>query len=255
MENLKIIGVIGGLGPYAGLDFVKKIFSNTRAITDQEHLNCILVSCPSIVSDRTSFLLENKSEDENPALGMFESARRLYLAGARIASVACNTAHSASIFAPFTKMVKESLTGFEIVDMIESSALFVKENLNISKLGLLATIGTHKSGVYHEYYKSDDGFHLIEPDKAGQKKVHDAINNGEYGIKAKSERVTTRAKGHIRYVIRQLVEKGAEGIILGCTELPLAVEATDVAVPLIDPAVTAARRLIAITAPEKLLPL
>ena len=93
MENIKIVGVIGGLGPYAGLDFVKKIFSNTRATTDQEHLDCILVSCPSIVADRTSFLLENKSEDENPALGMFESARRLYLAGVRIACVACNTAH------------------------------------------------------------------------------------------------------------------------------------------------------------------
>ena len=46
-NQLPIIGIIGGIGPYAGLDFVQKIFSNTRAKKDQEHLNCILISCPS----------------------------------------------------------------------------------------------------------------------------------------------------------------------------------------------------------------
>ena len=254
MENLKIVGVIGGVGPYAGLDFVKKIFASTRAVTDQEHLDCMLVSCSSIVGDRTAFLLQGKSEEENPAFGMFESARRLHMAGVRIASVACNTAHAGRIFGPFSAKIKESLPGFEIVNMLESSALFVKETLRINKLGLLATIGTHKSRVYHEYYKEADGLHLIEPDEQGQEKVHDAIYNTEYGIKGTSDQVSARAKEQIRAVINKLIDQGAEGIILGCTELPLAVGPADVSVPVVDPALAAARRLITMTAPEKLLP-
>ena len=254
MENLKIIGVIGGVGPYAGLDFVKKIFANTRAVTDQEHLDCMLVSCSSIVNDRTAFLLENKSEEENPAFGMFESARRLHMAGVRVASVACNTAHAGRIFGPFKDKVKESLPGFEIVNMLESSALFVKEAMPINKLGLLATLGTHKSKVYHEYYNEAEGLHLIEPEEDEQEKVHDAIYNTDYGIKATSDQVSEWARGQISDIIDRLIDRGAQGIILGCTELPLAISPDDVSVPLIDPGLIAARRLISLTAPEKLLP-
>jgi aspartate racemase len=90
------IGVIGGVGPYAGLDFIRKIFSNTIASKDQDHLNCLLISCPSIIPDRTEFLLQGNGE--NPAYGLFESARCLYIAGVRYAVVACNTAHSCRIF-------------------------------------------------------------------------------------------------------------------------------------------------------------
>ena len=254
MENLSIIGVIGGVGPYAGLDFVKKIFSSTRAVKDQDHLNCILISCSSIIPDRTGFLLQGKNEEENPAFGMFVSARRLHLAGVRIASVACNTAHAGHIFKPFCDKVKESLPDFEIVNMLESTALFVKEVLHINSLGLLATLGTHKSRVYHEYFKEDDGLHLIEPDENGQEKVHDAIYNKDYGIKAKSDQISSQAKGQICDEINKLIDRGAKGIILGCTELPLAVDPSDFSLPLIDPGLIAARRLIALTAPEKLLP-
>lgn len=253
-KSAPIIGVIGGVGPYAGLDFVRKIFSNTIAVRDQDHLNCMLVSCPSIIPDRTGFLLSGKSENENPAFGMFESARRLHLAGIRIAAVACNTAHAERIFTPFCAMVKESLQGLEIINMLKTCELHVKKFLNIEKLGLLATKGTHKSRVYHEYFKEEDGFFLIEPDDAGQEKVHEAITSEEFGIKAHSDEVTPRAKELISGEISKLLAQGAKAIILGCTELPLAVKAQDSSAPIIDPGLITARRLIEISAPEKLLP-
>jgi len=78
-KNTPFIGIIGGVGPYAGLDFVQKIFANTQAVQDQDHLNCMLVSCPSLIPDRTRYLLQsNHEESENPAFGLFESARCLY---------------------------------------------------------------------------------------------------------------------------------------------------------------------------------
>ena len=264
---MTIIGVIGGVGPQAGLDFVQKIFSNTLAVRDQDHLNCMLISCPSIIPDRTGFLLRpsrppgnTAEETENPALGMFESARRLYLAGVRIAAVACNTAHANRIFSPFCSMVKESLPDLRIINMLESCAAYVKESLHMKHLGLLATKGTHESRVYHEYFKQEDGFLLIEPDSDGQEKVHQAIYNEDFGIKANSQNISTEAIKIINQEIHTLIYRGAEAIILGCTELPLAMSGLPLnpgnktSVPLIDPGLVTARLLIELAAPEKLKP-
>ena len=253
-DNLPVIGVIGGVGPYAGLDFVRKIFSNTLATRDQDHLSCVLVSCPSIIPDRTDFLLENKEVELNPAFGMFESARRLYLAGARLAAVACNTAHADRIFSPFLAMVRESFPDLEIVNMLETCALYVKESLRIKRLGLLATVGTYQSGVYREYFKEEDGFSLLEPDSAGQKNIHDAVYSEDFGIKAHSDLIDKRAKELIIEEIYRLIKSGAEAVILGCTELPLAVQDGDSPVPLLDPGLITARRLISLSAPNKLIP-
>jgi aspartate racemase len=250
---LAIIGVIGGVGPQAGLDFVQKIFAKTKAKKDQDHLNCMLISCPSIIPDRTEFLLQGAKEEENPAYGLFESACRLYSAGVRIAAVACNTAHAGRIFSPFCSMVKESLPGMKIVNMLETCAAYAKES-HINRLGLLASIGTHKSAVYHEYFRKQDGFTIIEPDSTGQNNIHEAIYSEDFGIKAQVQKVSPAAIGRINHEIFALAEKGADAIILGCTELPLAMRNLESPVPLIDPGLIAARRLIALTAPEKLLP-
>jgi len=252
-ENLSIAGVIGGVGPQAGLDFIQKIFSNTRALRDQDHVNCMLISCPSIIPDRTGFLLKSKQEEsENPALGMFECARRLYAAGVRFAAVACNTAHSGQIFGPFCGMVRKSLPGLSIINMLETCAQFSKETLHIKQLGLLATIGTHKSRVYHEYFREEDGFLLIEPDEAGQEIVHDAIYNEDYGIKAHSQKISSRAIDQVSDELHKMASRGAKAVILGCTELPLAVQNLSFPVPVIDPGLITARRLIELIAPDKL---
>jgi len=249
-QKKPLIGIIGGIGPFAGLDFMRNIFNNTRAVKDQEHLDCILVSCPSIIPDRTEFLFST-TEIENPALGMFASAKKLHAAEVSYAVVACNTAHSGRIFKPFSEMV-QTLPGLTIVNMLEICASHAKKSLNVKRIGLLATKGTHKSRVYHEYF--GDFFELIEPDAEGQEKVHEAIYSKEFGIKAFSQPVKPLACEAIGREISALVEQGAEAVILGCTELPLAVQAGEVPVPVIDPGLIAARALVALAAPDKLLP-
>jgi aspartate racemase len=141
--------------------------------------------------------------------------------------------------------------------MLETCARYVKENLAVKRIGLLATRGTHKSRVYHEYFGGD--FELLEPDEAGQESVHEAIYSKDFGIKAFSQPVKLAARENIEREICRLAERGAEAVILGCTELPLAVQSdcksvdgTSVAV--IDPGLIAARALITLAAPEKLLP-
>ncbi|MDR3334843.1 MAG: amino acid racemase [Treponema sp.] len=246
-----IIGIIGGVGPYAGLDFLRNICNNTRAVKDQDHINSLLVSCPSLIPDRTAFLLGD--EKDNPAYGMVTCAKMLYDAGARYVSVACNTAHAGRIFTPFCTMV-ERFEGLTIVNMLETCVVYVKTRLQVHRIGLLATKGTYTSGVYHEYFREEEGFTLMEPAAAEQEAIHAAIYNETFGIKAHSAPVTVQAKIILQEAITALAGRGAEAVILGCTELPLAVSPSKGGLPLLDPGLLTARRLIELIAPEKLSP-
>jgi aspartate racemase len=251
LENPPTIGIIGGVGPYAGLDFFRKILLNTRTVKDQDHLNCILVSCSTLIPDRTEFLL-SKEPGKNPALGLFTCAETLHRSGARYVSVACNTAHADRIFTPFCNMVKENFPDLVIVNMLETCATYVKTH-SLTRIGLLATLGTYKSKVYHEYFKETDGCTLLEPESRGQEKIHESIYSEQFGIKAYSQPVKETAKQIILNEIDRLWERGAEAVILGCTELPLAIETSDTSLPLLDPGLLTARKLIELVAPEKLL--
>ncbi|MDR2071268.1 MAG: amino acid racemase [Treponema sp.] len=246
-----LIGIIGGVGPYAGLDFFRNILNNTVTSCDQDHVGTVLISCPALIPDRTNYLLDE--ETENPAFGMFECANQLAVAGVKYAGVACNTAHAKRIFEPFTAMVREKIPHLEIINMLETCMLYVKQNMPaLRNIGYLATKGTYKSRVYHEYFRAEDGFSLMEPEVQGQERIHEAIYSKEFGIKAYSDPVQTKARSILLYETFKLFDRGAEAIILGCTELPLAVNSGDFLVPVFDPGKIIARRLIELTAPEKL---
>jgi aspartate racemase len=255
METEKpLIGIIGGVGPAAGLDFMRYMFANTRAVKDQDHLDSVLISCPALIPDRTEFLLnEGKPGYENPAYGMFECAKRLYRAGARYISVACNTAHADHIFTLFRALVRDSLPGVSVVNMLETCAAYARET-GVRRAGLLATAGTYQSRVYHEYFTAEAGFVLIEPDADMRETIHAAIYSEDFGIKAHSDPVTERAKTILRDAAARLAAQGSQALILGCTELPLAIGPSDSPLPLLNPALLTARRLIRLAAPEKLLP-
>jgi aspartate racemase len=246
-----LIGVIGGVGPYAGLDFFRNILGNTVTTRDQDHVGAVLISCPALIPDRTDYLLDG--ETENPAVGMFECAKYLDAIGVKYTSVACNTAHSKRIFEPFTALVREKLPNLEIINMLETCARYVKHNMpNLRTIGYLATKGTYKSGVYHEYFKAEDGFSLMEPEVRGQERIHEAIYSTEFGIKAHSDPVQAKARSILLYETFKLLDRGAEAVILGCTELPLAVNPGDFLAPVFDPGKLTARALIGLAAPEKL---
>ncbi|GHU43659.1 aspartate racemase [Spirochaetia bacterium] len=245
-KQKKIIGIIGGVGPYAGIEFNKHIFdATTDARKDGDHLSTVLVSCPSMVPDRTKYLLGEESE--NPAAGLFQCAKMLDAAGAAYISIACNTAHSKQIFNVFSKMVAESLPKIVIVNMIESCKLYLQKNYKyINRIAYLSTIGTIKSRVYHEYFTADDGWTLLEPDTKGRKNVHDAIYSEDYGVKAFSNPVKTEVRKIFQNEIEKLVKEGAQAVILGCTEIAFGINANDFQIPILDPAKITAARLAAL---------
>ncbi len=214
----KIIGILGGMGPEATIDLFYKIIKFTPAEKDQDHLRIIIDNNPKI-PDRTAAIL-GKGEDPLPALQ--ETARNLEKAGADFIIIPCNTAHY------FLSLIQESVK-IPILSMIEKTAKETqKKNPSIKKVGLLASIGTYKTEIYHQQFKKFN-IEVISPEEKDKEEVMKAI----YAVKAGN--LSEGIKKSILKIAQKLIDKGAEVIIAGCTEIPLILKEGDVAVPLIDP--------------------
>lgn len=250
-NNRKMIGVVGGVGPYAGLDLVKKIFDQTVAGSDQDHISVALLSVPEAIEDRTSFLFNET--DTNPAFAISDIILKLKQLGADVIGIPCNTAHSPRIFDMILEKLSESESTVTLLHMIRETADFIREVYpDINNTGILCTAGTYKTHVYQTVFEPH-GIKTIFPDKAFQETVHNAIYDPEYGIKAQSNPVSGKAREDLLKAAINLQDKGAEAVVLGCTEIPLAVYERKIGdIPVLDPTLILARALIREACPEKL---
>jgi aspartate racemase len=248
-----LIGVVGGVGPYAGLDLVAKIFDQTEARTDQDHLPLALLSVPAGIPDRTEFLLGHAKDSPAPALARV--TLNLEAIGATVVGIPCNSAHAPPIFDVIRKELAQAGSRVKLVHMIEEAAEFVRAtHPGIRAVGVLSTTGTCQSGVYAATL-GRSGMDAVMPDSTVQEAVHGAIYSPEYGIKAQSHPVAPAARERLLDAIDHLREKGADAIILGCTEIPLAITEKLIGdTVIVDPTLILARALIRGLDPQKLKP-
>jgi aspartate racemase len=223
----KIIGVLGGLGPWATLDFFEKILRLTPARRDQDHLRVIIDSNAKI-PDRSPAILGN-GEDPTPALTA--TARNLERAGAELLVIPCNTAHA------FYDAIAASVRIPVLHIMEEVAAVLRREHPEIRRAGVLATHATVAAGLYHRAFAAA-GVEVLTPDDSGQEVVTQAI----YGVKGAGSGMATTAG--VAAVARDLVARGAEALVLGCTELPFVLHPEDVDVPLLDSNLILARAAV-----------
>lgn len=248
-----MIGVIGGAGPFAGLDLLGKILAETAAQTDQDHLTVATLSQPAAIADRTAFLLGET--EMNPARPILAQLHQLEQLGAVVAGIPCNTAHAAPIMDVITQGLATSGSRLRLLNMINEVGLVLQHHYPaVQTVGLLSTTGTAVSRVYPMTLEPL-GFKVIEPqEQALQERVHSAIYDTQYGIKA-CGLATEKARGDILAVMDHLRQRGAQAIILGCTELPLAIPEKEVnGLPQIDSTLALARGLIRAVDPQKLRP-
>eukprot|EP00754_Rhynchopus_humris_P034182 Rhum_TRINITY_DN15527_c0_g1::Rhum_TRINITY_DN15527_c0_g1_i1::g.161115::m.161115/K01779/racD; aspartate racemase len=235
------IGIGGGVGPAAGLMLHKKIVEATISDgTDQSHCEVHHVSRPG-VADRTAYLL-GKSND-SPAPGMATTMAALkasaLLSGNNkiVTGVPCNTFHAPRIWEEFTDILRQDGTDevVEVLHMLDETAKVINVIVPMAKkIGLLSTTGTRECRVYHDILEPL-GYEVVEVDPAEQCKVHDAIYNRSWGLKA-VQPTTPEAFSEFERFADMLLNKGAEAIILGCTEIPLALPQPHIeGVVLIDP--------------------
>ncbi len=261
----KVIIVGGGVGPMAGVELHRRIIENTITDgTDQSHLEVYHLSRSADIPDRTQYLLGKERRD--PVLGMFRTFKIAYTALEErnslmkekflaVGGIPCNTFHAPAIFNRFLDMMNKNHILIKIINMIEETAWLINETIgNVSKVGLLSTTGTRHFGVYRRMLESS-GIQVTEVPENLQDELHDTIYNREWGIKAVSP-VSEKAKTNFERYAGILAEQGVQAIILGCTEIPLALTGkTFHGIPLIDPMVALARGLIRDANPKKLKPI
>jgi aspartate racemase len=255
MDERNAIGVVGGLGPYAGLDLVKKIFDNTVASTDQEHLPVAMLSFPGHFPDRSSYIADQSSPNPVPALA--EVLRRLDAAGCSVAGMPCNTAHAPIIFDVLRETLAREGRSIRLLNMIEACAAAVpRRGEGIHRVGVLATTSSLQTRL-HSNALEGIGLEGIQPDPSFQAEIiNPVIFDTTWGLKAQSDPPTERARNQLLDGIRHLRGRGADAVILGCTELPLAIPEPEFeGIPLIDSTDVLARALIRATHPHKLRPL
>lgn len=245
-----MIGIVGGVGPLAGVDLVRKIIEETPANKDQEHVQVVLLSLPDLIPDRTEFLIGN--EHINPGIPISKILLQLEKTGAVVAGIPCNTAHAPVIFNLIRTELKRCGSCLNVLDMIEETAEFLLNENKYHKIGVLSTTGTLRTGIYKTVLNRYD-FEVLEVDNLQQQnKVHEAVYNPVFGIKASSSPVTQQARDILIESCYELINRGAEIIILGCSEMSIALTEHSIATcPLIDPTRILARALLKfISVPE-----
>lgn len=152
---------------------------------------------------------------------MIDAAKRLKSAGAHAIVICTNTMH---------KMAEqvENSAGLPLIHIADTTAKSIQDK-GLKKVGLLATRYTMEQDFYKGRLIHQHGIDVIIPDEEGRSTVHDIIYNELcQGIIRENSRQAYQS------VIQSLITQGAEGIILGCTEIGLLIEQKDVSVPVFD---------------------
>lgn len=248
MNNEKIIIIGGGVGPLAGTLLHNYIIENTITDgTDQDHFDIYHFSRSSDIPDRTSSI-ENGSSDK-PALGMYRTFQTAAAAlkiskKAAVGGVPCNTFHAPVIFNSFLKYMENIEHPIKIMNMIDETIKDILSEIpGVKNIGLLSTTGTRNTGVYSNQIKNR-GVEVMEVSRDIQTELHNSIYNKNWGLKAVTP-ASDQARANFEKYADYLLDRGAELIILGCTEIPLALPYKKYKnIPLIDPMISLARSLI-----------
>lgn len=194
------LGVIGGMGPQATIQFCQRIVDLTAAHSDQEHLPMLVLN-DTEMPDRTAALL---SGDTAPVQArLLSDARVLEAWGAAAVAVTCNTAHA------FLPAIEGELT-IPVVNMIEETAAALKA-MGAKRVGILGTDGTLQTGLYHRALEAQ-GIEALSPPPGAQRQVmsviYDEIKRGLPGSPEKFAAADTALR-----------EQGCDRLVLACTEL------------------------------------
>lgn len=244
------IGIVGGLGPYAGLDLERKVFDCVEANSDQDYPDVIMISASRLITDRTYYIMH--PETDNPCTGIEYVIQKLANAGATHIAIPCNTAHSPIIMNQVRKFIEINGIDITLFNIVEETHKWMKENCKSKEAVLYATQGTYFSGVYHTFFDNDKAFKIIEPDDNDKKLIWDAIYSREFGIKAFSNPIKDKVLENFQIVTEKMLAKGYDTYIMGCTEIPLAMGRLRMPIKLIDPTKILAQALIKAVCPEKL---
>lgn len=214
--RLKTVGVIGGMGPAATLDFYSKLLTAATAAHEQDRLR-ILIDCDPAVPDRNAAVA---GQGPSPGPKLADMARGLERIGAEFLVMPCNAAHA------FVRDIKAA-TQLPFVSIIEATVSATRAALPaLRRVGVLASSGCIDAGLYQESFARLDVW-VDVPETAMRERFMKLL------YKIKSGDAGPAARAEMRAIAEPLIAHGAEAIIAGCTEVPLVLSPGDLSVPLV----------------------
>ena len=210
------MGVLGGMGPAATLDFFAKVLERTRAKTDQDHLRLIIDNNPS-VPDRNA-AVAGLGPSPGPMLAAM--AQGLERAGADVLVMVCNAAHA------YEEDVR-SATALPFISIVAETVRSTLERAPKARtVGVLASSGCLDAGLYETAFAAHR-VRTVVPEGAAREAFMELL----YRIKAGDMGDAVRRE--MLELAEGLLRSGAEALVAGCTEVPLVLAAEDLSVPLV----------------------
>jgi len=252
MKDKHILVVLGGVGPMAGLGLHKEIIMNTKVDSDQKHFRVMHLSFSSMVNDRCVYL-SGAENIENPGEQMANIAHEINdfckkFNSSCVIGVPCNTFHIDEIFNVFSEMV--SVPNIKLLNMIDITVNYFVSR-EIRKVGLLSTTATRNFKLYHSKLDKND-IELVQVSDSDQDILQDLIFNEVNGLKTLSYS-TQKTKNKLIQLVKRLKDDGAQAIILGCTEIPIALCENELFdIELLNPVKLLAREMITSSNVKKL---
>lgn len=213
---MKTIGLIGGMSWESSVDYYRIINEETRNILGGSHSSkCLMYSFDFHEIEE----LQNKNSWEELTEEMVLQADNLKKAGADFIVICTNTMH---IMAPDI----EKRTGLKVLHIADVTGEEIKRK-SIGKVALLGTKFTMEGTFYKKVLKDKHNIDVVIPNDEDREVIHNIIYNELVRGIIKDD---SRQK-YIK-IIDKLMDKGAEGVVLGCTEIPLLIKQKDVSIPI-----------------------
>ena len=203
---MKRLGILGGMGPAASAEFITRLIQQTPASCDQEHIPFVLWNEPRTPDRSTSM----RNSDDKPLPYLIEGVQALKYSGCDLIVIPCNTAHFW-----FQELSRLNVKIIHIVD----SVIHALQDVNVvdSTIGVIGTQATIEFGLY-QYMLNKSGYNCIVPTKEEMDTlVQPAIDLVKGGT-------IEKAHSMLMTVVKSLIDRGAKAVVLGCTEIPLAVK-------------------------------
>ena len=210
----KTVGVLGGMGPEATIDFMVKLVAATNAATDQEHIRMLVDHNPALPNRHDAIA------GRAPSLGtpLGDMAANLERAGADFLVMVCNTAHA------WREDIERSIS-IPFVSIIDVTADAL-QGTGATQVGVMAAEGCLEAGLYQRALV-DRGYHPVLWNDEELTRFMALV----YRIKA-GDRGTDVAAA-VKELAGVLLERGADTLLAGCTEVPLVLDNTDLPVPML----------------------
>ena len=229
----KTVGVIGGMGPDATVDFMSSVIGFTEAARDQDHVRMLVDNNPRVPCRQEALL----GDGDDPGPVMAGMARGLEAGGADFLVMPCNTAHA------FADAIRDAVA----IPLLSILDVTVAACQGHAAVGMLATRGCLDAGVYQKAF-SASGAELVVPDEAEMTELMELI----FAIKAGDRSADIGER--MRRLAAALTARGATVVVGGCTEITLVLHDDMLSVPLVSSTDELARATATICAGQRELP-